>query len=458
MLAALSGFRRPRIAALLIAGALVLIANGSAGASTANDRARSSSEGGAPTRMFPVHVLPDRRYLMGADGRPFLLVGDAAWSLIARLKDPAAARYLADRKARGFDAVLVNLLEHRFAAHAPADAYGHVPFTTPGDFGTPNKAYFAHAQWVVSKARSEGLLVLLTPAYLGYEGGGEGWWQDMRKNGVAKLRRYGRYVGTLFRKFDNVVWVNGGDFQAPRSQRKLVDAVAEGIRSVDDAPQTFEGGRGSSALSSWDSRPAWLSLDAIYTSDSSVVDQARRELGRSTLPFFLVEASYENEGVDAVGVRQQAYQTILSGGTGALMGNRPIWLFAPGWQQALASPGSRSMTQLAAFFRSLRWWNLVPDVHDRLVTEGVESGAATAVAAVSDDRSFAVVYVPTTRGLTLDLSQLAGRSVTAEWIDPLSGRVSAVEGSPFPADTVSLLTPRLNDGGDVVLLLRAGAS
>ena len=80
-------------------------------------------------------------HLVDARGRPFLINGDSAWSLIAQLRDDDVDRYLDDRKARGFNAVLVSLIEHTYASKAPADIYGTQPFRVDDDFTTPNEAY-----------------------------------------------------------------------------------------------------------------------------------------------------------------------------------------------------------------------------------------------------------------------------------------------------------------------------
>src|SRR5882672_12100710 len=64
---------------------------------------------------FPLEIAVGQRYLRDMSGAPFLIQGDAAWSLIADLTREEADAYLADRAARGFNTILVNLLEHRFA-------------------------------------------------------------------------------------------------------------------------------------------------------------------------------------------------------------------------------------------------------------------------------------------------------------------------------------------------------
>ena len=88
------------------------------------------------SRDFPLRVEPGRRYLVTADGHPYLLTGDAAWSLIAQLREADIDRYLDDRKSRRFNTILVNLLEARYASNAPANIYGERPFPRRETFGT----------------------------------------------------------------------------------------------------------------------------------------------------------------------------------------------------------------------------------------------------------------------------------------------------------------------------------
>ncbi len=200
--------------------------------------------------------------------------------------------YLENRRLKGFNTILVELMEHQFSSNPPNNVYGAAPFTTPGDFSTPNEAYFAHAEYVIAKAKSKGILVLITPAYMG--GGGEGWYQEMVANGEAKLRAYGQYVANRFKAYDNILWVEGGDYNPP--EKVLLRAVANGIRDVTpNALQTFHGSRGTSALAFLGTSEPWLNVNTIYTDETTVVANAFLEYGRSTMPFFLVEARYEGE-------------------------------------------------------------------------------------------------------------------------------------------------------------------
>jgi hypothetical protein len=193
------------------------------------------------------------------------------------------------------------------------------------------------------------------------------------------------------------------------------------------------------------------------------------EYGRSKVPFFLIEGRYENEA-GSEGTEQrarlQAYHTLLSGAMGHVFGNNPVWHFSgPGlyptsltWQEALDSRGARSMTVLNDLFASRSWWALTPDLTNTLLTGGFGSGHDRALAARANDRSFAIVYLPSVRTVQVDLGQLAGPRVEVRWYDPAAGRYSVVSGSPLAAaGSRSLRPPGPNDSGfgDWVLILES---
>src|SRR5215510_671768 len=138
---------------------------------------------GAET-LYPVKVGPSRRYLVDQQGTPFLLQGDAGWSLISGLSKEEAEQYLENRRQKGFNTIMVNLIEHKFKG--PINRYGEGPFLTAGDFSTPNEKYFEHADWVIRRAEQKGIQILLAPIYLGYKGTDEGWYGETLRNGPTK--------------------------------------------------------------------------------------------------------------------------------------------------------------------------------------------------------------------------------------------------------------------------------
>ena len=80
-----------------------------------------------------------------------------------------------------------------------------------------------------------------------------------------------------------------------------------------------------------------------------------------------------------------------------------------------------------------------------------------ATAARTSDGSLVMVYIPTIRAITVDMSKLAG-TTTARWYDPTSGEYADVKDSPFAnKGSRELMPPGANKsgGGDWVLVLEA---
>ena len=195
----------------------------------------AASPSSAFEQRYPLKVAEGQRILLDQEGAPFLVVGDTAWSLIVQLHEADIDQYLDDRRSRGFNAIIVNLIEHKFCTDPPRTRAGLAPFKKDGDLSAPEAAYFDFAHRVVAKACDRGIAVWLTPAYLGAGGGDEGWFRDIKAGGRATLRAYGRFVGKRFADLPNIVWLIGGDFTPKKDDLWTVTELAEGIREVDRA-------------------------------------------------------------------------------------------------------------------------------------------------------------------------------------------------------------------------------
>ncbi len=387
----------------------------------------------ASAPAFPLRVAAGGTYLEDSGGRPFLLQGDTAWSLIVQLRFEEAENYLQDRRARGFNSLLVNLIEHKYAARAPANIYGDPPFVGRGGFSDPNEAYFAHADRILRRTAELGFLVLLAPAYIGYGGGDEGWYRSMLAAGPSRLRAYGDYVGRRFGNRDNIMWVHAGDFDPP--ERSSVLSVAEGILRHDrTALNTAHCAPETAAAEFWGGQP-WLNVDTVYTYQPVYRAARRAARRRPRRPYFLIESTYENEhGVTEERLRTQAYQALLNGAFGQVFGNNPIWHFGtPGreapmtWRQALDAEGSRGMQHLVRLFERIPWWQLEPDLGTALLPEGAGEPNGRQSAARTRDGRFALVHTPEGNLVTLDPSRLAAPIVQARWFDPSDGSLTPAQ-------------------------------
>ncbi len=419
---------------------------------------------------FPLRVSDNRRCLVNHNGRPFLVVGDTAWSLIAQLSEGDIARYLDDRRERGFNSIIVNLIEHKYASRAPANVYGVAPFLKPGDVTQPNAAYFDYAHRAVESAHQRGISVWLCPAYLGANGGDEGFFQEIKAAGPAALRAYGRYVGERFKDLPNIVWMMGGDFAVPESQRWTGNELALGVREGGASQIMIAHGGQTTALETFGEQ-TWLTVDTVYRYQPDLWRPLLKAYDPTpAMPFVLIETAYEGEhNTRPDQIRRQAWWAMLTGACGQFFGNNPMWHFdgptlfphTNTWQQALDSVGTRDIARLGKFFSEIPWHELVPDTQNTLIRSGAGEGADRAIAARSADGRLAVIYVPATdkgpRELTLDLSQLSA-PCRAFWFNPAKDAPAVKHRTILRNEGQrSLQTPGDNGtgAGDWVLVLQA---
>jgi hypothetical protein len=413
----------------------------------------------SPGFDYPLTVGPTSRYLVDQNGKPFLLVGDTAWAMIAALSDADADVYLESRRQLGFTGVLVSLIEHKFAANPPANFYGITPFTGQA-FTTPKEAYFAHVDYIVQSAATKGIVILLSPLYLGYICGSDGWCPEVQAATTSQLMAWGQYVGNRYKNYDNIVWVIGGDTD-PTPVKSKVQAMVNGILSADSRHLfTAHNDTWQMAVTPW-LGAAWLNVNNVYTYSGTLYQQVLSAYSFTpTMPVFLVESAYENEhGVTNQQLRAQSYWTVLSGGFGHVFGNCPIWGFgfangycsSTNWKAQLNSVGSVNMQHFAALFNSRRWQTLVPDTSRTILTAGSRSfgGSDYAMAACAADGSSILAYLPSSRRVTVRVECLVGNTMTAWWYNPGTGVASQI--GVYPSTGTQSFTPP--SSGDWVLVL-----
>ena len=209
--------------------------------------------------------------------------------------------------------------------------------------------------------------------------------------------------------------MHGGDLDPPR--KDLVRAIADGIRDLGTrALHTAHCAPETAALEYWKGE-LWLQVNNVYTYNPVHVSAIKQYRRPERMPFFLIESAYENEHrAGEQRIRIQAYHALLSGAFGHIYGNNPMWHFdGPGlypapssWQEALDSRGAQSMTHVRTLFASIPWWRLVPDTEGTLLTDGTSPGQDRAVAAMTDDRSLALVYLPSFPKCASKRAALAG--------------------------------------------------
>lgn len=417
--------------------------------------------------VFPLKIHESNRYLVDGTGKPYLYNADTAWMLFLQLTPEEAEEYMDLRLAQGFNTL--QLILTGFLGNKTID--GLLPFDEANDFSKPNEAYFAHVERVIEKAAERNLLLSIAPLWSGCCN--EGWAKVNREgdlkpiniNGVEKCRAFGNYLGQRFGKFNNIMWIMGGD-NDPQESKDVIRAVAEGIQ--EKAPHQFCTFHPSSSHSSTDvwENESWLNVVMVYTyfrgfnkawnkDQPDVYEISYKEYNKTPIkPFFLGESTYEGEHDDwgnARQARKQAYWCILSGGMGHAYGS-PNWRVPSSWREILRSPGAESLKYYRQLFESLPWYTLVPDEKNEIAIAGRGEYAQNnyATTAIAKDGSFLMTYFPTPRTITYDLSKLSGGSLQARWYDPTDGSYrDAEEGFIKNEGTHRFTPPEKNAAGDL---------
>lgn len=424
-----------------------------------------------------MRVSANGRYLEH-EGTPFFYLGENMWNLLYGATRDEIRLYLDDRRDKGFTVVMPVVLRElglpaRLRARSFAEeisVHGEMVFVD-ADPQRPNEAFFRHVDFLVDEAQRRGLWVGLYPTWAHAVG------PRSRASGPllfdeASARGYGRFLGRRYRDAA-VIWHVGGDLNPEDEALALWRAMAGGLREGDVAshPITYHpiGGWSSSAFVHDE---PWLDFNGMQTSTRHAPDNWNWILAdrarAPAKPTIDIETRYEGSHRDFVHksgarvtahqVRKCAYNAMLSGALGHTYGCRDVWsLYVPRdgvapsrdvdthWREALQRPGAWQVGRMRRLFERCPWHRLVPEPGGRLVVEGSGEAARPGCdrerrvpddggrqvyvpAAVADDGSFALVYLPEGQQVACDLRLLSGSRVNATWFDPRNGTFGAASG------------------------------
>lgn len=406
--------------------------------------------------MFPLRVDAGGRYLVDSAGQPFLIHGDTPWSIEVQLTHAQIDTYLNDRSVKGFTAILFEACEHYFSSQSPAwknAQSGAIPFTTTTagqvSWGARVEEYWRTVDYIVNGAKARGIACFITPAYLGFGGGGgavgdQGWNGAVTNASAADLISYGAFLASRYTQ-GNVVWVMGGDYAGSQAERDKQWNIVTGIRSVRTTDLiTGHTGRGDREAFPFWSRYAGFNLNNTYGGQGALeYELAATAYARTgPMPFFFIEGDYDGDGSPIMEVRRQAYESLLGGACGHFFGNTPIWGFgepnanagigaAAALASALSTPATLQIGHLRALFSAQAWWKLQPRTDTSLVTSALGTGSGRICPALARDGSFALIWKPTSGVATVNMAALAPALVRARFFDTVAGTYSDVAGSPF---------------------------
>jgi hypothetical protein len=427
----------------------------------------------AAAPVFPLKPSEDGRYLVDSAGTPFFVHADTAWQAPKRLTLAEFESYLAHRTKLGFNTLLMQTFSREVTPDI--NRQGDRPFDPPNEIGAPNEPYWRHLDKMLALAEEQGFFVALAPLWLRWGGNDTAGWRAHFAEGDAE--EYGTFLGNRYAARKNILWILGGDAN-PQEKTKAIDLLGQGIKRA--APHhliTVHNRPEYSSAAYFDAAP-WLDVNMAYSYRETYIHVGGEwnRLGKRR-PILLGESGYEEESNDGRGgsphrVRRQAYGAILSGALGGhAFGNKHLWRCDDEWQDALNSIGSQHMAHLHKLFTSIPWYKLVPDdqhpptpptSHDaddvarskQLITagRGLYGEDDYVSAALANDGSFALVYLPIGRSVTINLGRLADKS-TASWFDPTDGSRRSVADIVNAEQFHEFTPPKSNAAGDTDWLL-----
>jgi hypothetical protein len=439
----------------------------------------------APQELPPLRVSDNGRFLVTKDGQPFFWLGDTAWWL-RRLPPDDVDYYMNRRVAQGFNVIQVH------PGYDVTDYAGNRPFVGD-DTEKPGEGFWRGMDVIVAKARSHGLYIALVPM----------WGQEYASAfgaDAAKAKRFGQWIARRYAGQTHVLWIVSGEydsingFRLPISdaQRSVLVAMAQGLREVHGGAQLMTIHPGAARTSSRDFHTdPWLDFNMLQS--GHVIDCEAYGMAENyaliahdyalapTKPVLDGEPIYEDTPdaiwidrdinrprADAAAVRRKAYWAVFAGAFGHTYGHNDVYGFfepehpgevqalpkGPGqrgsWRVALGAPGATQMHHVRALMKSRSFLNRIPD--PSLIVGSPMGGLDHVVATRADDGSYAMIYLPRGKPVTIALDKLAGARISAWWFDPRTGTAKRA-GDYETHGQQNFAPPSSGDGQDWVLVL-----
>jgi hypothetical protein len=337
-----------------------------------------------------LRVSPNGRYLTHENGEPFFYLGDTAWELTWKSREPDMLSYIADRQKKGFTALQVVVMSHQFLYEYGVRNRNGEDFFLNGDRTRINPRYFDYLDRIVKAANDAGMVVALVPLWAGM--------MEYYTRGALTVEQsmsLARYVGARYAG-SNVLWIVGGDNSYESVERIVFwSQFALALKKASGAHHlvTVHPKAWASSSDYFSKNDAWLDFHMYQSSHVAGGDFTWKAglsgyYSNSGKPLLNGEATYEDIynnlwlpgdttrvqsfRIQAVDVRQSSYESLFSGAlVGITYGANGIWQWdtpeLPGTHmprvpatEAQNFPGSLHMTILKQIMQKIPWYDAVP--------------------------------------------------------------------------------------------------
>lgn len=399
-------------------------------------------KGNVPFVHGRLQVDESQRYLEYEDRTPFLYLGDTAWELLARLTKEDVSLYLKNRKAKGFTVIQTVILPELDSLTIPT-AMGASPLL-PNKSITLNPLYLEHIDWVLREAQHYGLFVGMLPAW--GDKIDKQWGNGPELFDEFSARVYGRMLGKRYVDYPNIIWIMGGDRGGDGKNRKIWNAMAEGIKELDRNHLMTYHPQGEHSSSFWFHQEEWLDFNMFqsgHCQTSYAIYRRLLEADRNLYPVKPVldgEPRYEDITINfrkkdgrfiAYDVRKTLYQSMLGGACGYTYGCNNIWqMYAPGrspkcdarfwWYDSLDMKGCCQLKHFYLLWNNFDFSKGIPLKGILRPIDGYDMDDAVAFG----NDSYIICYFPGGTGWNVSLQDGWDNGYFLQWMNPRNGSLS----------------------------------
>lgn len=413
------------------------------------------------------------------DGTPFFWLGDTGWQIFSRLSLNEMILYFDTRAAQGFNVIQATILSE--SDLQKPNRYGEIPFQNLSSL-TLNEKYFSVIDSAINLASKRHLFLGLVATW------GDKVGKPNKDGSVifdsAGAYKYGRWLGTRYRKYPNIIWIMGGDTPPKKDTYDYINIWRSMAKGIIDGTNhqciiTYHPS-GARSSSEWLHKEKWLDFNMIQSSHG-MLDAPNWEMikkDRSYLPAKPTldgEPNYEDHPVNPwpawkvengyfrdYDVRKQLYRSVFAGALGVTYGHHAVWQFVNerdpienyadrGWMNAINRPGAYQAGYLRKLIESRPMLERIPD--NNLIFEGqsdINSEHAEAFRSV--DNSYCMIYIPTGRKITINLRFMKCTSIKAWWYNPKDNTAKNL-GTTSLSNKMEFTPPLAGTGNDWVLII-----
>lgn len=416
-------------------------------------------------------VSDNCRYLIDAvTNEPVFLLADTAWNLNA-LTYNEIDLYLKNRASHGFNAVMFALDFYPQANEA--NIYGECAYTGPEKTDL-NPYYFIYCDYIVNKCIEYGIYPMLVSMWSGTHAG------IMNNYTVEQLKILGRRLGERYKTYRNVIFVAGGEASPPYVDVERVEAIGSGLKEGCEGNNLVTNHPcGGHSTSEFFSGSSWLDfyMTQVKSDTSSEFNDVSYYISRDyeltpVKPTMTGENRYES-GIseDPILQRNSLYLSVFAGAFGHAYGHNALWQMTPHtaqqwmlkgwnpgvdcWTEALDTPAVSQLKHIKKLLYSRPYLERIPD--QSLILSGQGNGIADRVQATRDgtkgknDATYIMVYIGSSKPVTIKTSVISSNTLNAYWFDPRTGTSEVIQKS-FINSGIFTVDKRL-DGPDWVVVI-----